>query len=93
VDESIDLERALSQLPERFRSPVLLTKLHGLSVAECSAVLGIGVANVKQRVFRGLQLLRLAYGTSGSRLAEPRASSSHTGGSRTTGGPTGGTVQ
>lgn len=80
ADESVDLERALARLPEKFRSPILLTKLHGLSVAECGAVLGISATNVKQRVFRGFQLLRLLYGSVEPRAAGRRAASGPAGG-------------
>lgn len=57
-DDRLDLERALGRLPDSFRVPILLVKLHGLRVAECAQVLGLTPAGVKQRIHRGLVRLR-----------------------------------
>jgi RNA polymerase sigma factor (sigma-70 family) len=57
-DARLDLEMGLTQLSAKYRIPLLLVKLHGLSIQECSAVLRLSEANVKQRVFRGIHQLQ-----------------------------------
>ena len=58
IDTGIDIRAALEQLPEKHRTAVILTRIHGLSVRESARVLGISENNVKQRVFRGIADLR-----------------------------------
>lgn len=52
------VDKAISQLPEPFRSAVLLKELAGMSLAEVAAVLGVKESTVKTRVHRGRLLLR-----------------------------------
>ncbi len=59
---AIDLENALLRLPEKYRIPIVLTKLHGFKLSECASTLGISETNVKQRVFRAFRMLKEYYG-------------------------------
>jgi len=52
------LRRALEQLPESFRSAVILRDLEGLSYEEVAEVLDISVGTVKSRILRGRRLLK-----------------------------------
>ncbi len=57
------VHRLLSALPDRFRRPIELTRLYGLSVAETAARIGVSEAAVKVNVHRGIKaMLRLAGG-------------------------------
>lgn len=51
----------LAQLPERYRVPVVLRHVVGLSFAEMSAALGRPEGTLKAQVHRGLAHLRTAY--------------------------------
>jgi len=62
----LDLERALADLPEEFRSVVLLADLEGLALAEVAEIMDVPVGTVKSRLFRARRLLR-------RRLADYRA--------------------
>lgn len=54
------LRRLLSVLPDRFRKPIELTKLHGFSASEAATQLGMSESAVKVNVHRGIKsLLRL----------------------------------
>jgi len=57
-DTRLDLEMALQQLSAKYRVPLILVKLHGLSIQECSGALHLSEANVKQRVFRAIRQLQ-----------------------------------
>ena len=52
------LRRALEELPEDYREPLLLQVLYGYSQKEIAAHLGISVAGAGTRVFRARQKLR-----------------------------------
>ena len=52
-----DLKWAISQLPEKFRLPILLKYMEGYSEKECAAALGIPVAAFKSRLFRARRQL------------------------------------
>jgi RNA polymerase sigma-70 factor (ECF subfamily) len=52
-----EVERALRQLPEDFRSPLLLVDVEGLSYEEAASVLGCAVGTVGSRLYRGRKLL------------------------------------
>ncbi|MFO0782980.1 MAG: sigma-70 family RNA polymerase sigma factor [Phycisphaerales bacterium] len=52
------VDRAVSQLAEPFRSAVVLKEIAGMSLAEVAAVLGVKESTVKTRVHRGRLLLR-----------------------------------
>ena len=55
-----DLERALAELPEAFRTAVVLRDLQELSYAEIAEALGVPVGTVMSRIHRGRALLRQA---------------------------------
>ncbi len=57
---SADLERALDDLPEEFRVPVVLCDVADRSYDEIAAALGIPVGTVRSRIHRGRRLLRAA---------------------------------
>ncbi len=52
------VHKALAQLPESFRSAVILRDLEGLSYEEVAEVLETSVATVKTRILRGRRTLR-----------------------------------
>jgi RNA polymerase sigma-70 factor (ECF subfamily) len=54
---SPEVERALRQLPENFRTPLLLVDVEGLSYEEAASVLGCPVGTVGSRLFRGRMAL------------------------------------
>ncbi len=62
IDETpppdIDLRDALQALDEKYRLPVLMHHMDGLSVKEVSSVLRLPVATVKWRIHEGLKRLR-----------------------------------
>ncbi len=60
-NDALDLDRALHRIPEKYRLPIVLTKLNGLTSAECASALGISETNVKQRVFRAFKMLKEYY--------------------------------
>lgn len=63
MEVSLVLRRLLSLLPDRVRKSIELTKLHGLSVSETAAQLGMSESAVKVNVHRGIKsLLRLVGG-------------------------------
>ncbi|MCP3977453.1 MAG: sigma-70 family RNA polymerase sigma factor [bacterium] len=52
-----DIEAALDQIPEEFRSAVVLVDLQGLAIDQTAEILGVPSGTVKSRVFRGRRLL------------------------------------
>src|SRR3989442_6146500 len=54
---SPEVERALRQLPEDFRAPLLLVDVEELAYEEAASVLGCAVGTVGARLFRGRKLL------------------------------------
>jgi len=54
----VDLERAIRELPEDFRSVLLLADLEGFTLAEVAEIMGTPVGTVKSRLFRARRLLR-----------------------------------
>lgn len=54
----MDLQEALEQLPETFRTAILLSDVEGLHVEEVAEVMGCPQNTVKTRLFRGRRLLR-----------------------------------
>jgi RNA polymerase sigma-70 factor (ECF subfamily) len=66
VATTLDLERALADLPEDFRSVLLLADLEGFALGEIAQVMDIPVGTVKSRLFRARRLVR-------KRLADYRA--------------------
>jgi RNA polymerase sigma-70 factor (ECF subfamily) len=62
VATALDLERALGELPEDFRSVLLLADLEGFSLAEIAGIMDTPVGTVKSRLFRARRLLRRRLG-------------------------------
>ncbi len=54
----LDLERALTELPEEFRSVLLLADLEGLALQEIGQVMDVPIGTVKSRLFRARRLVR-----------------------------------
>ena len=69
------LSRALDELPEIYRVPVVLRDIHGLSTHEASALLHVNSQTLKSRLHRGRTFLRgrLADFTGGLSLHRPIA--------------------
>ncbi len=55
---AVDLERALADLPEEFRSVLLLADLEGFTLADIAQIMDTPVGTVKSRLFRGRRLMR-----------------------------------
>ncbi len=58
IDEEV--ETAVGNLPDEFRSAVILSDLEGLNYQEIATVLDIPVGTVKSRLYRGRRLLARA---------------------------------
>ena len=56
LDEGI--VAAIADLPDEYRSAVVMSDLHGLRYAEIAGVLGVPEGTVKSRLFRGRRLLQ-----------------------------------
>lgn len=54
---SDDVQRALDQLPEDFRTAIILCDMQGLSYKEIADIMGCPVGTVMSRLFRGRTLL------------------------------------
>ncbi len=52
-----ELQRALAELPDEFRSAVVLADIEGLGLSQVAEIVGVPVGTVKSRVFRGRRLL------------------------------------
>ena len=57
-----DLRRAIMQLPDEYREPLVMQVLGGFSTAEIAAELGLTQAAVLTRLFRARNRLRVIYG-------------------------------
>jgi RNA polymerase sigma-70 factor (ECF subfamily) len=57
-----DVSSLLNRLPDRFRLPIVHTKLEGLSVAETARLTGMSESAVKIGVYRGLKELAALIG-------------------------------
>jgi RNA polymerase sigma-70 factor (ECF subfamily) len=64
-DLSIDVQRALLQVPEDFRAVMILHDVRDLPQEEVGAILGIPVGTVKSRLHRGRIALARALGVPG----------------------------
>lgn len=62
LDRSVsdDVQRALDQLPEDFRTAVILCDMQGLSYKEIAEIMECPVGTVMSRLFRGRKLLATA---------------------------------
>ena len=58
VEDRLDLQRALRELPQRQREVVALRFLADMSEADVAVALGLNVGTVKSHTSRGLQRLR-----------------------------------
>jgi RNA polymerase sigma-70 factor (ECF subfamily) len=71
VETRLDVREALGRLPEGQRLALVLVDMHGLSVAEAAAVLGVAEGTVKSRCARGRTALAVMLGPSVAGVAEP----------------------
>ena len=62
VELSIDVERALSRIPDEFRVALVLADVEDLPYERIGEILGVPVGTVKSRVFRGRAALGRALG-------------------------------
>lgn len=65
--------RLLAGLPGRYRLPVALRLVEGLSYAEAAETLGRPIGTVKSDVHRGVELLRAAYDAEQRLISEKEA--------------------
>ncbi len=56
VDDEV--KRAIQDLPEEFRIPVVLSDVEGMSYAEIAQILDLPLGTVKSRLFRGRRRLQ-----------------------------------
>jgi len=59
LEAHLDVQKLLEQLPDRYKLPILYTKLQGLSVAETAKLTGMSESAVKVGVHRGMKALAL----------------------------------
>ena len=60
--ELIDLRRAILQLPDEYREPLVMQVLGGFSTAEIAREMNLSIPAVLTRLFRARNRLRKAYG-------------------------------
>lgn len=60
LDLAPALERAIGELPEVFRSAVVLVDVEGLSYEGAATILAVPIGTVRSRLFRGRRLLQEA---------------------------------
>jgi RNA polymerase sigma-70 factor (ECF subfamily) len=65
-----DLRRAIMQLPDEYREPLVMQVLGGLSTAEIGRELNLTQAAVLTRLFRARNRLRVIYGLEAAEDAE-----------------------
>lgn len=70
-DLSIDVQRALLEVPPDFRAVMILHDVHDLPQDEVAAILGIAVGTVKSRLHRGRVALARAMGIERERPSAP----------------------
>lgn len=66
-----ELAFAIASLPHRYRTPVILRHIEGLSYADIAATLDQPVGTAKANVHRGIRLLRESFESSGLVKASP----------------------
>ena len=49
----------VSELPEKYRSVMVLHYLEGMSVEQCASILELSVSAVKMRLSRGREMLKI----------------------------------
>lgn len=52
-----EIQKALDQLPQDFRTAIVLSDIEGMALPDVASVLGVPVGTVKSRLFRGRRLL------------------------------------
>ncbi|MBY0121107.1 RNA polymerase sigma factor [Bacillus sp. S/N-304-OC-R1] len=57
--ENIDLERALDQLPQEYKSIIILRYFEDLKIEEVADVLNENINTIKTRLYKALKLLRI----------------------------------
>jgi RNA polymerase sigma-70 factor, ECF subfamily len=65
IDLGPAIRKAIDQLPEVFRSAVVLVDVEGQSYDEAASVLGVPIGTVRSRLFRGRRILQHALLTFG----------------------------
>lgn len=70
VEARLDVQEALARIPEGQRLALVLVDMHGLSVAEAAAVLGVAEGTVKSRCFRGREALAALLTPRGDRVPD-----------------------
>lgn len=85
VADRLALDEALAELPDEFRSAVVLRDVADLDYAEIAEVLDVPVGTVKSRIARGRRQLadRLRLGDQRALVAEATSETSRTVGNRT----------
>jgi RNA polymerase sigma-70 factor (ECF subfamily) len=58
MEAHTDLERAMSRLPQDFRTVLLLAEVEGMPLEDVARVMGCPVGTVKSRIFRAKERLR-----------------------------------
>ncbi len=62
VDLAEAIERALAQIPEPFRSALILVDVNDLSYGDAANALGVPVGTLRSRLFRGRRLMQVLLG-------------------------------
>jgi len=62
IDEAIDIERTLKQMPEKFSLLLVLREKEGLSYKELSKIFGVPIGTVKSRLAKARELFKDFYG-------------------------------
>lgn len=62
LDQQIDIQSAISELPEKLKSVYLLSRVEGYKYKEISEILQISVKAVEKRMSKALILLRKRFG-------------------------------
>lgn len=57
IDATVTARKVVTMIPERFRMPIELMKVQGLSVAEAAKATGMSEASIKVNVHRGMKML------------------------------------
>ncbi|WP_426564227.1 RNA polymerase sigma factor SigM [Angustibacter sp. McL0619] len=71
TEVAVDVQAALSTLPEHQRLALVLVDMHGLSVSEAAEVLGVAEGTIKSRCARGRAALAPLLRNDGNRSAGP----------------------
>ena len=58
TEEKEILQKAINQLPDMYKLPIVMYHLEGMSYQEISSSLGVSMSKIKNRIFRGRKLLK-----------------------------------